>query len=378
MPNRMIKDSMLSSDKIASLTDFEFRLWIGLILSVDDMGRGDARAAIIKGRVFPLRDWLTTQEIGEAVQSLAAKGCISLYEVGRRPYFCFPTWSRHQRIREIRPKFPGPPDVQTPCGVYPAEETINPALRGVSSAAETIEPALRGVSSAAETDQPALRGVSSAAETGQSALRGVSSAAETDQPALRGTLPQSAAGCRTLPRSAAICRASPQSAADCRASPQSAADCRASPPETKTKPNQTEPYDETEPPADAGSPVVDVVVRAVGELNARARRELGRFLESMGEDCVIRAVEAAQDAGKPIWGYVRGILENKLAQGVHSCADWDRIEGSFRAGRGGTRGAIAGTPVCVQPDARRIQQNSQWLDDFLAGEEKNYEQRIHQ
>ena len=49
MPNRMIKDSMLSSDKIASLSDFEFRMWIGLILSVDDMGRGDARAAIIKG-----------------------------------------------------------------------------------------------------------------------------------------------------------------------------------------------------------------------------------------------------------------------------------------------------------------------------------------
>ena len=56
MPNRIIKDSFQTSDKIASLTDFEFRLWVSLIVSVDDAGRGDARPAIIKGHAFPLRE----------------------------------------------------------------------------------------------------------------------------------------------------------------------------------------------------------------------------------------------------------------------------------------------------------------------------------
>nr|DAG29138.1 MAG TPA: hypothetical protein [Caudoviricetes sp.] len=31
MPNRIIKESLCDSERIASLTDFEFRLWVGLI-----------------------------------------------------------------------------------------------------------------------------------------------------------------------------------------------------------------------------------------------------------------------------------------------------------------------------------------------------------
>lgn len=116
MPNRMIKDSLLTSDKIASLSDFEFRVWIGLILSVDDMGRGDARPAIIKGRVFPLRERVSLKDIETAVHGLAAKGCVSLYKVDGKPYFWFPTWGNHQRIRDVKPKYPTPDDadLQTP------------------------------------------------------------------------------------------------------------------------------------------------------------------------------------------------------------------------------------------------------------------------
>ena len=110
MPNRIIKESICTSDKIASLTDFEFRVWIGLITQADDAGRGDARPAIIKGRIFPLRNRVTSKEIDAAVHGLAAKGCVSLYTVGGKPYFWFPTWSEHQRIRDVKPKYPGPED----------------------------------------------------------------------------------------------------------------------------------------------------------------------------------------------------------------------------------------------------------------------------
>ncbi len=108
MPNRIIKESISTSDKIASLSDFEFRLWVGLITYVDDAGRGDARPAIIKGRVFPLRDRVTTKDIDAGIHSLAAKGCISLYTVGGKSYFWFPTWTEHQRIRDSKPKYPAP------------------------------------------------------------------------------------------------------------------------------------------------------------------------------------------------------------------------------------------------------------------------------
>jgi len=111
LPNRVIKESLCESEKIASLSDFEFRLWIGLILHVDDAGRGDARPAIIKGHVFPLRDRVTTKDIDAAIHALAAKGCVSLYEIGGKPYFWFPSWANHQRIRDVRPRYPEPPAV---------------------------------------------------------------------------------------------------------------------------------------------------------------------------------------------------------------------------------------------------------------------------
>lgn len=108
MPNRIIKESTFTSDKIASLSDFEFRLWVGLITYVDDAGRGDARPAIIRGRLFALRERVTLKDIDDALHGLAAKGCVSLYTVGGKPYFWFPTWSEHQRIRDVKPKFPSP------------------------------------------------------------------------------------------------------------------------------------------------------------------------------------------------------------------------------------------------------------------------------
>lgn len=109
MPNRILKESICTSDTIAELSDFEYRLWTGLILIADDVGRGDARAAVIKGRVFPLRERVTVKDIDAGVHGLAAKGCVSLYEVDGKPYFWFPTWRKHQRVRDVKPKYPAPP-----------------------------------------------------------------------------------------------------------------------------------------------------------------------------------------------------------------------------------------------------------------------------
>lgn len=109
MPNRIIKESVCTSEKLSQLSDFEFRLWIGLLTCADDAGRGDARPAILKGRVFPLRERVAIKDIENALSQLAARGCIALYEVCGRPYFWFPTWKVHQRIRNCKPKYPEPP-----------------------------------------------------------------------------------------------------------------------------------------------------------------------------------------------------------------------------------------------------------------------------
>ena len=115
MPNRMIKDSIHTSESINALSDFQFRLWVNLITYVDDFGRGDARPAVIKGTCFPLRDRMTNRDIEAALKELAGAGCVCLYEVDGKPYLYFPNWESHQRIRQKVSKYPAPTD----CGNSP-------------------------------------------------------------------------------------------------------------------------------------------------------------------------------------------------------------------------------------------------------------------
>lgn len=108
MPNRLIKDSIRFSEKVNSLSDFQFRLWVSLITYVDDYGRGDARPAVIKGTCFPLRDRITNKDIDAALNALAGAGCVGLYKVDGKPYLYFPNWQSHQNIRNKKSKFPAP------------------------------------------------------------------------------------------------------------------------------------------------------------------------------------------------------------------------------------------------------------------------------
>lgn len=108
MPNRLIKETIRTSEKVNEMTDFQFRLWISLITYVDDYGRGDARPAIIKGSCFPLRERVTVKDIDAALQALAGIGCVGLYEVDGKPYLYFPRWESHQTIRNQKSKYPAP------------------------------------------------------------------------------------------------------------------------------------------------------------------------------------------------------------------------------------------------------------------------------
>ena len=108
MPNRIIKESIHTSESVNAMTDFQFRLWVSLITYVDDYGRGDARPAVIKGSCFPLRAKVTAKEITTALNALANIGCIRLYESNGKPYFFFPEWGRHQTTRAAKSKYPDP------------------------------------------------------------------------------------------------------------------------------------------------------------------------------------------------------------------------------------------------------------------------------
>ena len=109
----------------------------------DDAGRGDARPAIIKGHVFPLRDQVTVKAISAGLHALATVRLVSLYTVGGKPIYWLPGWSEHQRIRDCKPKYPAPeeaddipPQSAATCGSSP-QTAADGGSRGRESESES-------------------------------------------------------------------------------------------------------------------------------------------------------------------------------------------------------------------------------------------------
>lgn len=110
MPNRIIKESICTSDSLDSLSWFEECFFYRLLVNCDDYGRMDARPAVLKSRLFPLKERIALKDVKDALGKLADIGCVRLYECDGKPYLYLPAWEVHQSIRAKRSKYPAPDD----------------------------------------------------------------------------------------------------------------------------------------------------------------------------------------------------------------------------------------------------------------------------
>ena len=142
MGSRVIKDSIKTSRNVNALSDFQFRVWIHLILSADDYGRGSADPELVKNLAFPRRKGVTEKQLDDALHVLANIGMVNLYFVDGEPYFYFPKWGEHQRVRTKVSKFPDPdgknavaadcvnlPQIAADCGLNPESRIQNTESR---------------------------------------------------------------------------------------------------------------------------------------------------------------------------------------------------------------------------------------------------------
>lgn len=106
MPNRILKESIRTSESINILSWFEEVLFYRLIVSCDDYGRYDGRTAIIKGSCFPLKSGVTDKQIEEALNKLATTGMVCRYETNGKPFLQLLAWEQHQQIRAKKSKYP--------------------------------------------------------------------------------------------------------------------------------------------------------------------------------------------------------------------------------------------------------------------------------
>ena len=107
MPNRIIKESICTSDNIDQLSAFQETMFYRLIVNCDDYGRFDGRPKIIASKLFPLKD-IRVQQIEEGLRALTSAELVTLYEVNGKPFLQMKTWDRHQQIRAKKSKYPAP------------------------------------------------------------------------------------------------------------------------------------------------------------------------------------------------------------------------------------------------------------------------------
>jgi hypothetical protein len=112
MPNRLIKESICTSEDIAQLSKDAEILFYRLIVNADDYGRYYGNPSIVKSNCFPLKsDNIHSDEVDTWLDELVSAGLIDRYEADGRKYICFRKWDKHQSIRAKKSKFPAPASI---------------------------------------------------------------------------------------------------------------------------------------------------------------------------------------------------------------------------------------------------------------------------
>lgn len=108
MPNRIVREGILTSERVDTL-DWPAEVFYRRLLSkVDDHGLYDARPSILRSALFPLRvDRVREADCTRWIATCVKAGLIALYEHGGKPYLKVLNTQWQERSQ---PKYPIPPE----------------------------------------------------------------------------------------------------------------------------------------------------------------------------------------------------------------------------------------------------------------------------
>lgn len=106
MPNRILREGILTSRLVSELSEPAQLLYYKLMSAVDDYGRYDADLDLIRARCFPLEfsRWSTVR-IGESLLELGESPLVTVYCFGSKKYLQINNFG--QRL-QAKPKYPEP------------------------------------------------------------------------------------------------------------------------------------------------------------------------------------------------------------------------------------------------------------------------------
>ncbi|HWQ40561.1 MAG TPA: hypothetical protein VN456_00825 [Desulfosporosinus sp.] len=109
MPNRILKETICTSENLNSLEPEAEVFLYRLIVTCDDYGIFFANTSILRAKCFPLRiDRIKDRDIEKWLKALIEAKLIFLYEYEDRQYLKLSKWENHQQVRASKSKYPTP------------------------------------------------------------------------------------------------------------------------------------------------------------------------------------------------------------------------------------------------------------------------------
>ena len=124
MPNRIVREGILTSDRVNSLEPREEVFYRRLLSIVDDYGRYDARPPILRAQLYPLQlDRTRESDVARGLAACEKASLIRCYEVEGKPYLEVMDFG--QKVRTIASKWPHPPTHASTCAQMRADARLD-------------------------------------------------------------------------------------------------------------------------------------------------------------------------------------------------------------------------------------------------------------
>lgn len=114
MPNRILREGILTSERVDGLSPQGELFYRRLMSVVDDFGRFDGRPQMLRVSCFPLRvDRVREADISRWLDELQTAGLIALYAVNGKPYLEMHDFRQQVRAKDSR--YPAKPEMLGDC-----------------------------------------------------------------------------------------------------------------------------------------------------------------------------------------------------------------------------------------------------------------------
>lgn len=142
MPNRIVRDAILTSERVCSLGWPDEVFYRRLMSIVDDYGRHEANPQLLRSKCYPLQtDAVRVADITRWMAACQKAGLVVLYEVQGKQYLELSNFGQQQRSAS---KCPQPPQIDSSCAQPPSDAHLVVSVSVVESVSSAGKPARAG------------------------------------------------------------------------------------------------------------------------------------------------------------------------------------------------------------------------------------------